>query len=234
MTTTIDPNIRADVLRMAHAGANIRDIGNETGLLDKEIRLIVDGEKRRLAENPQTAQARTHLPPTRRAPQPPTAPPRLPSGAVRPPIARPAPAPVAPPEPSHIAPQPADSIAALIDQAEASDIGKVRTAARRAVAAIDQLREVMDVTETERREKAAAKAKAEKEKAERAEKERIARVFRDELARQLEKAEVDLAELTGNPTKKPRRQLSPAALEAVRANGVKARAARAAKRAASA
>lgn len=185
MTTTgIDPRIQADVLRLARNGMPLGQIGNETGLMDKEVRLIIDTEKRRLAQNPNTAPARAQLPST------------------RPPAARPAPRtppPVVEPRPETSARVPENSAATidvLIDQAEASDIPKVRTAARRAVAALDNLRSVMDATETDRREKAAAKAKAEKEKADQAEKERTARVFRDELARQLEKADADLAELT--------------------------------------
>lgn len=218
MTTTgIDPRIQADVLRMARNGMPLGQIGAETGLMDKEVRLIIDGEKRRLAGNPTTAAAVRQLPPTRA------------------PAAQPA-APPAPVAPRQTQDAPADSIAALIDQAEASDMAKVRTAARRAVLALDNLRNVMDATEQERRQKAAAKAKAEKEKADRAEKERVARVFRDELARQLEKADAELAELTGKPAGKPRKTtpMTPQRLEALRANAAKGRAAIAAKKAAQA
>lgn len=242
-TAPIDPNIRADVIRMARNGAGLRQIGHETGLLDKEIRLIIDAEKMRLAQNPTTAPARKQLPPTK-----PAGTQRLPSGAVRPPAAPPAAAPasrptgppVAPPQPTYAPPRAQDGIAALIDQAEASDIAKVRTAVRRVVGALDNLKEVMAATETERREKAAAKAAAERQRTERkaaAERERAARERRAQEARDavaaaeaaLAKAKADLKGLRGSkPPTKPsgRGPLTGDALEAARARMKVARAAR--------
>lgn len=219
MTTTgIDPAIRDQVLALARNGAGLRQIGNETGLMDKEIRLIIDAEKRRLAENPNTAPAIRQLPPTR-------------APAARTPA--PTPPPVAGRAPSRLPPPPADSIAALIDQAEASDMAKVRSAARRTVLAIDNLRMVMDATETERREKAAAKAKAAKEKAEAAERERVARATVEALARQLKEAKANLAAVAptkSRPGARGPRNISPETREKFRQNALRTQAKRRARR----
>lgn len=207
------------VVKMAREGARVDEIGRATGLLDTEVRQILARERER-----NTGPA---APPSVRRAEKRTGPPPAPTASFS-----------SPPVPTlNITPkEPTDPIDRLLEQADASDIPKVRTAAKRVRAAIGKLRTVMADTEAARREKAAAKAKAEREAAALAEKERAARAAVDTLTRELEKARADLEAVTGKPATAARkkRNLSPETRERMRQNGIRLQAEMRAKREAAA